>query len=183
MACSVSQEHTMKWVVLLGDGYKWPLPWYCTRIYKQHAHQPVFAIILFSSKCFRDGFSPVKKNYSNFMSQINRRLLSLYMIDQKANRPDWERATIFRGLQFSEGDNFIITHIFCILVFLCKTVLQANEWPVNEPKWPLSSQWDFICTLNWGEMTLFYCKHNPRCNVTLLFVWPLVRLEYNLLLT
>ena len=39
-------------------------------------------------------------HYSNFMSHINRRLLSLYMIDQKAKRPDWERATIFRGQQF-----------------------------------------------------------------------------------
>ena len=51
-------------------------------------------------------------------------------------------------------------------MFLCKTVLQVNEWPVNKPKWPLSSQWDFLCTLNLGEMKLFYCKHNPRCDVT-----------------
>ena len=25
------------------------------------------------------------------------------------------------------------------------------------------AQWDFLCTLNRGEMKLFYCKHNPRC--------------------
>ena len=65
---------------------------------------------------------------------------------------------IERGRQF-----YYHTH-FCILVFLCKTVLQANEWPVNKPKWPLSSQWDFLCSRRWDEVV--YWKHNPRCEVT-----------------
>ena len=26
----VSREHRMKWVVILGDGYQWPLPWECS---------------------------------------------------------------------------------------------------------------------------------------------------------
>ena len=95
-----------------------------------------------------------KDNYSNFMSQMNRRLLSLYMMIKKLI------TLIERQRQF-----YYYTH-FCILVFLCKTVLQVNEWSVNEPKWPLLSQWDFLCTLNGGEMKLFYCKHNPRCEVT-----------------
>ena len=29
-AAVVSREHRMKWVVVLGDGYQWPLPWECT---------------------------------------------------------------------------------------------------------------------------------------------------------
>ena len=28
-AAVVSREHRMKWVVVLGDGYPWPLPWEC----------------------------------------------------------------------------------------------------------------------------------------------------------
>ena len=28
-AAVVSREHRMKWVVILGDGYQWPLPWEC----------------------------------------------------------------------------------------------------------------------------------------------------------
>ena len=28
-AAVVSREHRMKWVVVLGDGYQWPLPWEC----------------------------------------------------------------------------------------------------------------------------------------------------------
>ena len=39
-------------------------------------------------------------HYSNFVSQINRRLLSLYIINQKANRPAWERATILLSHTF-----------------------------------------------------------------------------------
>ena len=31
----VSREHRMKWVVVLGDGYQWPLPWECTFRYIQ----------------------------------------------------------------------------------------------------------------------------------------------------
>ena len=30
-AAVVSREHRMKWVVVLGDGYQWPLPWECTK--------------------------------------------------------------------------------------------------------------------------------------------------------
>ena len=31
-AAVVSQEHRMKWVVVLGDSYQWPLPWECNLV-------------------------------------------------------------------------------------------------------------------------------------------------------
>ena len=39
-AAVVSREHRMKWVVVLGDGYQWPLPWECTTrlIFKVKGH-------------------------------------------------------------------------------------------------------------------------------------------------
>ena len=58
------------------------------------------------------------------------------------------------------------------------TLPQANEWPVREPNWPLSTNCHFansqilfyLCSvgllmcLNRGEM-MFYCKRNPWCEV------------------
>ena len=47
-AAVVSREHRMKWVVVLGDGYQWPLPWECTWSCSVPIHQVI--TILATSK-------------------------------------------------------------------------------------------------------------------------------------
>ena len=39
-AAVVSREHRMKWVVILGDCYQWPLPWECTWVHADSRFLP-----------------------------------------------------------------------------------------------------------------------------------------------
>ena len=69
----------------------------------------------------------INNNNNNLMSQINRRLLSLYiLIDQKANCPDGERATIFRGQQFYYY-TFLHSLCFCVRRYSKRTSGQSTN--------------------------------------------------------
>ena len=65
------------------------------------------------SKCLLPSKITLLLYYSNFMSQISRRLLSLYMIDQRLI------ALIERGQQFSEGYYYFIVTLYSTVLHSC----------------------------------------------------------------
>ena len=46
-----------------------------------------------------------------------------------------------------------------------QTVIQRLSTLLIPKFFFINAQWDFLCILDRGEMMLFHCKHNPRCDV------------------